>query len=243
MPRYLSFPVSGFLCLPLLIVAALPVLLVGLAIRLRKLAFQPELIPFWCCGIALWLSELQRPDVQHLIWASPILLILVSTLWRRISPHRGVALLCSASLLAFSSIYILTAHAAQMPIETRRGQLFGQAQDKALDFLQKNTHPGDDVFVYPYFPQYYFLSDTRNPTRLSYYIYGWNPPEQFQAAVAQLEAKRVRYVLWDVETDLHFLLPRYQAPPANEQPIERYLESHYHQLSFANGFRIMERNY
>jgi len=243
MPAYLSLIAAAFIDLPLLIVAVLPLLVIGLAAWLRARAFASALIPFWCCGIALWLSELHRRDLQHLIFGSAILLIVASALLRRITAHRTVALLCSASLAVFASIYMAEALSARTPIQTRRGQLFAQSQDEALNFLLRNTHPGDDVFVYPDFPQYYFLSDTRNPTRLSGYFYGFNPPEQFQEAVAQLDAKRVRYVLWDIETHWHLLLPHYQPPPPDEQIIERYLESHYHQIGSANGFRIMERNY
>lgn len=243
-PGYLSLIPAAFVGLPPLIVTVLPVLLLSLAAWLRKRAFPPDLIPFWCCGIALWLSELHRPDWLHLVWGSAILLILASALLRRIPAHPGVALLCSASLVAFAGIYMASALSARTPIETRRGRLLGYSQDEALNFLQRNTHPGDYIFVYPYFPQYYFLSNTRNPTRLSYYIAGWNPPEQLKEAVDRLEAKRVRFVLWDSGVDhmLHVWLPRYKTAPANEQIIEPYLESHYHQLGSASGFRIMERN-
>jgi len=243
-PGFLSLIVAAFVSLPLLLAVAMPVLLTGLAVRLRALAFTSDLIPFWCGGIALWLSELERPDMVHLIFGSAILLILMSALLRRITTHQGIALLCTASLLVFASIYLFQALDAPVSIETRSGQLFGQSQDQALQFLLRNTHSGDYVFIYPYSPQYYFLSDTRNPTRLSHYVYGWNPPEQFREAVDRLEAKRVRFVLWDPGVDhlLHIVLPHYKTAPANEQIIEPYLESHYHQLGSAGGFRIMARN-
>jgi hypothetical protein len=244
MPGSLSLAAAAFVGLPLLIAVALPVLVLGLAAMLGVRAFTSNLTPFWCCGIALWLSELERPDTGHLIFGSAILLILVSALLRRQTTHPGIALLCSASLLFFAGIYLSQALGAQVPIETRRGRLFGQSQDQALLFLLRNTHPGDYVFIYPYSPEYYFLSDTRNPTRLSHFVYGWNPPEQFREAVARLEAKQVRFVLWDPGVDhlLHIVLPTYKTAPVNEQIIEPYLESHYHQLESASGFRIMERN-
>jgi hypothetical protein len=244
MPGCLTLLVAAFIDLPLLIVAALPLLLISLVARLKTRAFASDLIPFWSCGIALWLSELHRPDDQHLAWGSAILLILASALFRRITNHPGVPVLCGASLFVLAAIYVAPALSARTPIETRRGQLFGQTQDLVLQFLLKHTHPGDDIFIYPYFPDYYFLSGTRNPTRLSFYLNGWNSPEQFREAVARLEAKQVRFVLWDSGADhlLHIVLPRYKTAPANEQIIEPYLESHYHQLSSANGFRIMERN-
>jgi hypothetical protein len=242
-PAFLSLVAGAFVGLPLLIAVALPVLLLGLAAMLGVRAFTSNLIPFWCCGIVLWLSELERPDMVHLIFGGAILLILVSALLHRLTTHPGIALLCSASLLLFAGIYLSQALAAQVPVETRRGQLFSQSQDQALVFLLRNTRPGDYVFIYPYFPEYYFLSDTRNPTRLSHFVYGWNSPEQFREAVARLETKQVRFVLWDSGADhlLHIVLPHYKMAPANEQIIEPYLQSHYHQLGSANGFRIMER--
>jgi hypothetical protein len=244
MPGRLTLLAATFIDLPLLIVAALPVLLISLVAWLRTRAFASDLIPFWSCGIALWLSELHHPDNQHLAWGSAILLVLASALFRRITNHPGVPLLCFASLFVLAAIYVAPALSARTPIETRRGQLFGQTQDQVLQFLLKNTRPGDDIFIYPHFPNYYFLSGTRNPTRLSFYVHGWNPPEQFREAAPRLEAKHVRFVLWDPGVDdmLHVWLPRYKTAPANEQIIEPYLESHYHQLGSASTFRIMERN-
>lgn len=242
MPKYLSLAATAFVGLPFLIVAALPFLLTGSAAWLRTRAFPSVLIPFWCCGIALWFSELHRPDLAHLVWGSAIGLILGSALWRRMTDGPGLTFLLSGALGVLAALYLFVALSAQTPVETRRGRLAGQSQDAALAFLLSHTQPGDDIFVYPYFPLYYFLSNTRNPTRVSAYLYGWNPPDQFTDAVNRLEAKRVRYALWDADTDLRILFPHYKSPPASEQIMERYLESHYHRLGNAGRFRIMERN-
>jgi hypothetical protein len=69
-------------------------------------------------------------------------------------------------------------------------------------------------------------------------------PQQFREAVARLEATHVRFVLWDPRVDqlLHIMLPRYETATVSEHVIERYLGSHYHQIGFANRFRVMERN-
>ncbi len=107
MPGYLSLAATAFVGLPFLYVVAVPLLLAGLAIRLRARAVPSVLIPFWCCGIGIWLSELQRPDLAHLIWGSAILLILVSALWRRISGGRVLTLLLSVSLGLLASIYLV----------------------------------------------------------------------------------------------------------------------------------------
>lgn len=233
-----------FAMLPLAIVIGLPILLLLSAGIIRKRAFIPKLIPFWLCGIALWASELQRADISHLMWGSPILLVLLSYFirrWRWARPVIGTGL---AAIVIFAFLRLSLPMHARAKVETRHGTLNSFESDRALLFLLHNSHPGDSVFIYPYYSLYNFLSDTNNPTRYSYLVYGWNTPGQLQEVISSLQTKRVKYVLWDTVVsgkNLAQWFPSYRDPPWDKQLVERYLKSHYRQIAIENGFRILER--
>ncbi len=235
-----------FLLLPLAVVFAMPGLLIAAALFFRSRAFTRELLPFWICGIALWAAEMHKPDMPHLIWGSPILLILLSRFVQSMR-WRSVFVGCTlTALLGFGLARIAHPLSAHTRIQSRNGSYWSIDPDHALAFIQAHTGRGDPVFVYPYYSLYNFLSDTENPTRFNYFLYGYNTPQQFHEAVNAIQAKRVRYVLWSTPSSLELLslsFPAYHPPPHDQQIIEPYLESHYHQIGIANDFRILERNH
>lgn len=244
LPGYVAGPLGCFVVLPLFLVAALPGLLLAAGVRLRRKAFTPELIPFWVCGWALWVSECHRPDMSHLVFGSPILLITLLALLGMSAAPAWLNRVLFLSIVLFGAVNLGVFLSANTRVQTRRGTILVHAQDRALDFLQKHTQRGDDVFIYPYSPIYNFLSDTEDPTRYSYFIYGWHTPKQFEEAVMDLERKRVRYILSDTVITAESLVlrfPHYRAPAKAAQIMERYLDSHYREIDRENGFRILER--
>lgn len=233
------------LSVPFLLILLLPLLPI-LGYLWRPQAFRRELLPYWLAAYALWLSELHHLDIGHLRNGCLILVILFFTLCeiRERRFPKQLILLITACLVLHAAVNLLGALSLKTPVHSRRGTLLAQKPDTALDFLLRHTQPGDDVFVYPYQPIYYFLADVRNPTRFSNLMYQINTDEQFREAVGDLNRKKVRYVLWDSVfsgENLRSVFPSYRPPPPGKLIMEPYLESHYRQIAFKNGFRILER--
>jgi len=91
---------------------------------------------------------------------------------------------------------------------------------------------------------YYFLADVRNPTRFGEMMYGPGAKPYFDEAIAAIEARQVKYILWDTVLDgenLKEWFPAYQHPPENERWMERYFQAHYEQQAVLNGFRVLKR--
>jgi len=91
---------------------------------------------------------------------------------------------------------------------------------------------------------YYFLADIRNPTRHTILLYNLHTEQQFRDAIASLENKKVRYVLWDTvveDRNMKTWFPTYQSPPPEQHWMEKYLEARYEVTGVKNGFRIMRR--
>jgi 4-amino-4-deoxy-L-arabinose transferase-like glycosyltransferase len=236
---------ASVLITPFLFVAALPVLLPMLGARSIRNKVRPEAVLYWLCGSALWLSELHRKDIAHLVFGSPLLMILCVYYLERYRAKTAVLsvqiLAISAACLAcFNFFLVLSAR----PMTTRVGSVAIFKSDPVLTFLDQHVAPGEEIFAYPYCPMYYFLSATTNPTRYSLLIYNYNTPSQFREVLQVLEERRVKYVVWDKtfqSNAIAGIFSRSAFTPANSLIIEPYLESHYKLLRDEGGVRVMER--
>jgi hypothetical protein len=251
-PAPISHVATILAAVPLFLIAAVPavaaaLLLHGLLGRNRAAA-QAARMPWciWCTGFALFVSECHRADIYHLTYGSPILLIAVIGWAARVGGWVAVVsrriLLCGVVLLA--AVLAVSGSRPHTTMRTRSGDIQVFRQDEALDFIHQNVPARGTLFVYPYYPMYYFLANVTNPTRYSILMYHYNAPEQFAEVIRDLEAGQVKYVLWDTwvaGANLTRWFPGYQDPPADEQPLEQYLNDHYRVIGVKNGFRILER--
>jgi hypothetical protein len=253
LPWPLAAAAAVLVTVPFIVVLVLPIagaaFLLKEVARRRRTASPATSVPwtYWCAGFALFASEFHRMDLMHLAYGSPILLIATSVWLSRAS---GSAALITRRMLISSvaSLAVLLALTVIAPAttttKTRIGDVQLSSQDDALNFLHENVPAGEQVFVYPYYPMYYFLADVRNPTRYSILMYHINTPAQFDEVIRDLEAGQIRYVLWDTwvaGANLTQWFPGYQEPPADEQRLEQYLNGHYEVVGIKNRFRVLRR--
>jgi hypothetical protein len=237
-------PLAAILFAPYLIVATLPILVLLLGIPHGKDNLRGDILLYWLCGGALWLSEIHRRDVSHLASGSPVLLILCVhflTVYRGKIANVALQFLSVSSVaLAIVNLFIvLSAH----PLPTRVGLVATFKVDPVLAFLDDHVPPGTEIFTYPYSPMYYFLSSTTNPTRYSILMYNYNTTSQFQDAIRTLNQHKVRYVVWNTsfEKDAADLFSAKSFEPPGGLLMEPYLESHYRAIQRFGGMQIMER--
>jgi 4-amino-4-deoxy-L-arabinose transferase-like glycosyltransferase len=238
-------PLAAVLIIPFMLVAALPVLVFVVAIPRGASVFKTKLLPYWLCGGALWFSELHRKDITHLVYGSPLLVIVcISVLSEYRSKIARVVLQIisvSVACLAFFNLFlVLAAHR----MATRIGPTAVFKDDRAVTFVSEHVARGEEVFFYPYSPMGYFLTSTTNPTRYSLLVYNYNTSSQFLETVDVLERHRVKYVLWDTtfESDaVPLIFPAEARVPRDGFLMEAYLESHYRLVKSFDGVRVMER--
>ena len=239
---------ASVLIIPFLFVAELPALLLILGARCKWKMMRPEILLYWLCGWALWLSELHRKDISHLVFGSPLLIILcIHLLVERREKVADVALQIfsiSAGCLACFNLFLVLVMSAH-PIATRVGTVSMFRSDPVLTFLDEHVAPGEEIFAYPYSPMYYFLSATTNPTRYSILLYNYNTPSQFEEVIRVLDQRRVRYVVWNTRFEIKAANTFFFASKrmrADDFIMEPYLESHYKVVvKTEDGMRIMER--
>jgi hypothetical protein len=251
-PKPVAVIATLLVTIPFAFIAILPfiaaaLVVYGMATRTAGSRALPG-VPWscWCAGFALFVSECHRPEMNHLTYASPILLIAVCVSLGRVRGFPAVALrrALASCVAVLAAVLALVGSTPAIAMETRSGDIRRFGRDDALEFLQQHVAAGEPVFVYPYYPMYYFLANVRNPTRYSILMYHINTAQQFDEVIRDLEAAQVEYVLWDTVVagaNLKQWFPGYQDPPAAEQHMERYLESRYTLIGVKNQFRILRR--
>jgi hypothetical protein len=236
---------ASVLITPFLFVAALPVLLPMLGARSIRNNVRPEVVLYWLCGWALWLSEIHRKDIGHLVFGSPLLIILcIYCLEQYRAKVADLALqllaVSAACLAGFNLFLVLSAR----PMKTRVGSIGVFRNDPILTQLDDKVPPDGEIFTFPYIPMYYFLSATTNPTRYSSLMYGFNTAAQFEEVVRVLDQRRVKYVVWDTNFQgevVAITFPSAKAIRPEELIIEPYLQSHYSLVRSEGGIRLLER--
>ena len=244
--RAVALGAASLLAVPFLVIGALPLLLGLFAVLHRSVAFNRHTLPYWIVGFALWGSEIHRKDITHLIYGSPLLVILCFHLYRHLRGRFNgsaiqLATICAVFLAIFNGFVVL---AAQTKLVTRRGTIYTFAADDALEFLNKNTKMGDEIFAYPYSPMYYFLAAVKNPTRFSALLYQLNTDSQFREAVLALEESRVRYIVWNTAFEsekVKILSPTYRSRRPKEFIVEPYLIEHYDVVERNSAFSLLRR--
>jgi hypothetical protein len=229
---------------PFIFVAALPVVVGILGILRRIKPARAEILLYWLCGEALWLSEIHRKDMCHLVFGSPLLIILciyyIEQYQMKVARWTLQVLSISAScLVAFNLILVMYAH----PVSTRAGSVAVLKNDPVFAALERRASFGEEIFVYPTYPMYYFLSGTTNPTRWSGMGYGYNSASDFQEVIRILDQRQVKHVVWDTlfREKVKVIFPSMKPPRPEELIMEPYLETHYRVVWEGNGVLIMER--
>jgi hypothetical protein len=233
------------LFIPCLFVAAIPFVLIILGVWHGIRSVEPEIVLYWLAGTALWLSEIHRKDICHLVFGSPLLIILCvfylgARQKRAFSLMLQVLSITSVCLAAASLMIALIAR----PMTTRVGQVRTSVYDPVVSAIEDHVPPEREIFIYPYAPMYYFLSATTNPTRyaVAYYNFKVGSHSVFDEVIQTLDRRKVKYVLWDKSVQGKLQI-RYPGLDHGQQLIiEPYLESHYRTVWSNDGILLMERN-
>lgn len=242
----LTAPTLVLMSVPFLLMLVLPLLVVALGYRYRLHLFDSRWIPYWITAYAMWFSELHRQDVSHFRNGCILLVLLFFAICDRIGTRwlKFAAVAVTFGTLLLGSTDLTGTLQLNHPVTTRRGTLLAKREDPVVDFLLYHTRPGDYAFVYPYSPVYYFLADLRNPTPLNV-IVDQRDNRLIEETITGLETKKPRYAVADTKLlgdRMRTVFPGFRPPDPKDRVIDRYIDAHYHQVAFEDGFRILERN-
>jgi hypothetical protein len=137
------------------------------------------LAPLWCVILA-WILGATEPGSRTLIAARPYMI--------------GYTV---AAFGLLSLILLLSANGARYHVDTRRGVIKTDQPDTIIDYVQANTAPGQEMFIYPYLPLYNYLTATKSPTRYDFFQPGMNTRQQADEIISSLSQQNVKTVLFE----------------------------------------------
>lgn len=183
---------------------ALPAILPPLGILLggfvlRKSEQRDVLLLLLPCVAALAVTAFPRADVMHLAFVAALPYVLVGTALANLLPARPAGWLSIVAVLlatVFASNY-LRGWRESSPVVSPAGTLqVATFQAPDVQRLTQQVHPGDSLFVYPYMPVLYFLTQGQNPTRYSYLQAGMMTRAQESETLKELQSRPPDWVLY-----------------------------------------------
>jgi 4-amino-4-deoxy-L-arabinose transferase-like glycosyltransferase len=213
--------------------ALLPVVAISGGIVLWRRDYRDEassIAYLLLCTVALAASTYPRADVTHLAYVAALSYAIVAILVYRYLRARMRAYLTIAAAL-WSLLFALQAPAlGGQRIHTPVGDIRANtAEGEALQTLLSHVRPHQLLFVYPYKPLLYFLTQTGNPTRYAYLAPGMMTNEDARVALSELQAHPPAWVLYLDLTRAEFerVFPAAKGSDPHYRQLENWINAKY----------------
>ena len=197
-----------FLTLIFVTCLALPAILPLLAALLWSFLLRQKVAPreskpaiqlLLLAAAALVASTFPRADLFHLGFVAALPYVLAAAALAQLLSLRAGAIV-AFTMIPLAALFALnnvtgswSARAVSSPVGTIR-----VAPNLAPDVekLLADVHPGQTLFVYPYSPIQYFITQARNPTRFSYLAPGMMTRQEEAEVLAQLRSQPPQWLLY-----------------------------------------------
>jgi len=238
---------------------ALPAILPPLALLGWGLMFWRKEVPAERSSIAvlllaaagaLILALSPRADVMHLAFVAALPYVLAGAALSKLIPVRvrgplALSAVLMATVFASNSFHTLqTMSLVPSPAGNLR---VDNVQRPAMERLFTTVRPGESLFVYPYMPIYYFLTQGRNPTKYSFFSPGMATEREASAALMALEANPPKWILFGRISREEFLrvVPKGASAQWKYEALEDWLQKNYVPLENADvvspGYELRRR--
>jgi hypothetical protein len=180
-----------------------PVALLGWAVAFwrRKVPDgQRSTVQLLLLGLAaLVMTLFPRADVMHLAFIAALSYVLAGSALALLIPARARGALAICALImasVFASNFFISLRgttAVASPVGTLR---VSRGEHTAMENLLASVRPGEGLFVYPYMPIDYFLTQATNPTRFAFLNPGMSTSRDAGAALQDLQARPPQWLLY-----------------------------------------------
>jgi 4-amino-4-deoxy-L-arabinose transferase-like glycosyltransferase len=251
--------VEKFLRLVFVTCLALPAVLPPLAALLWAFLFWRKKAPpesktaiqlLLLATAAMVASTFPRADLFHLGFVAALPYVLAAAALGQLLSLRAGAIV-AFTMIPLAALFALnnvtgswSARVVASPVGTIR-----VAPNLAPDVekLLAEVHPAQTLFVYPYSPIQYFITQARNPTRFSYLAAGMMTGQEEAAALAQLQSQPPRWLLYLPLGREEFLrvFPHATTLSGHFETLETWLTQNYRPLQQPavnlGGYRLWQR--
>jgi hypothetical protein len=188
--------------------------------------------------------------VMHLAFIAALPYALVGIALARLLPRRTASWLAMGWMVLaamFASNYV-RGWRETTPVLSAAGTL-RVPTDQAADVqrLMQEVGPGASLFVYPYMPVEYFLTQARNPTRYSYLMPGMMTRTQEIEALTELQAQPPEWLLFLQPSPEEFLrvFPNGAGVDWHFAELESWMQNNYKPMETpaisVGGYRLLRR--
>ncbi|MGP8246358.1 MAG: ArnT family glycosyltransferase [Bryobacteraceae bacterium] len=245
-------PLRAFLLLVAALPAILPVAtLLGWLLRWRRIAQPLRFSLAWMLAVmaAMVLTTWPRPDIGHLTIVAPLGYVLAALLLADRAPRwlgRAIAVVMLPwALVSLAESGRGIGADATLPSPVGNLRLDPGARP-AIARLLSLVHPSQSLYVHPYLPLFYFLTQAANPTRYSYLGPGMMTAADEASALHDLKANPPAWVL-DLPLDARTVRRVFPSAPAagvHFASIENWIAANYQPLDpplEIDGYRLLAR--
>lgn len=193
--------------------------------------------------VAFVISAFPRADVMHLAFFVALPLALGTILLSRLRFGGYVAVAISVVSLLYAAGYA-TSRVRDQQINSHIGTL--RTASPALVEVLAKVHPGSGLYVHPYMPLFYFLTQAKNPTRYSYLAPGMMASVEERESLAALDRRPPEWVLYLPLTREEFLRVFPNATGLNDRfaAIEQWIEGNYAPAGVTvEGYQLRQRRH
>jgi hypothetical protein len=197
------------------------------------------------CSLALLGSTFPRPDLTHLMYVAPLFYVLGASLLTLLL-NRKSKLVAIGLIATVSGVFLVATIQRRLDeqvLDTHQGRIRGPKSDiEIAGMVTSRVLPGDSLFIFPYCPVFYFLTDSRNPTRYSFLQPGMFTADDEKVAHAALIASPPRWVLYFNVTPEMYLgtWPSSDLARLRMPSIEDFIKERYRKVAKADLFELME---
>jgi 4-amino-4-deoxy-L-arabinose transferase-like glycosyltransferase len=170
------------------------------ALRFAKSLPKPAHVLLWLAGLtaAYVATAFPRADVMHLGFVAALPAAMTAAWIARYAPRP--ARLAVSVVLGFGAAMfcwqIAQDRSGTDMVRTSVGDLWGNPREiAAMKNVASRVRSADTLFVHPYMPVFYFLTQARNPTRFSYLSPGMMTDREAAMALEDLNRDPPRWIL------------------------------------------------
>jgi hypothetical protein len=245
-------PLRAFLFLIAALPAILPVVsLCGWLLSWRRVSKPLQFPVAWMLAAmaAMVLTAWPRPDIGHLTTVAPLGYALTGLLLAARAP-RWLGLAVAAMVLPWASISVVEAGrniAADRTVQSPVGNLkLDPASSPVIVRLLSLVQPSGSLYVHPYLPLFYFLTQAANPTRYSHLAPGMMTAGDETSALTDLKRRPPDWVLYlplNAST-VQRVFPSAPAGSVHFAAIENWIASNYQPIDpplEIEGYRLLTR--
>ncbi len=190
-----------------------------------------------------------RPNIGHLAFVAPLGYVLVAALvcWSLPPQARMAVFVLMLPWAGALFAQTVVSHAADQQIESPAGALYvSRSEAEGLRRLFLLVRAGDTLYVHPYLPLLYFLTQAQNPTRFSYLAPGMMTYADEIQTLRNLEDRPPKWILYLRVSRGRFLDLFPNATKLNHRfpTLENWIERNYSPIEppvVAHGYTLWSR--